>query len=88
MAALYAGTSVPTEDAVSAYDRPPSPADEPLPGPTCPRCHGPVERVRRHLLDRVLSLVVPVRRYRCHHFSCQWEGLRRRRRPRTEPARA
>jgi hypothetical protein len=42
--------------------------------PTCPRCGGAVERIRRRFIDRVLSLFRPVRRYRCENFLCHWEG--------------
>lgn len=40
----------------------------------CPVCHGRVERVRRKLFDRLLSLVSPRRRYRCISPLCQWEA--------------
>ena len=42
----------------------------------CPHCKGPVERVRRHFMDRVVSLVTPVQRYRCRArgWDCTWEG--------------
>lgn len=65
---------------MNAYHRPPADPDRLLAAPACPRCNGKMERIRRRFLDRVASLVVPVRRYRCPHFSCQWEGLLRRRR--------
>jgi ribosomal protein S27AE len=32
---------------------------------TCPRCSGNLFRVRRRLIDRVLHLLRPVRRYKC-----------------------
>jgi len=41
---------------------------------TCPRCLGVLVRIRRRAIDRLWSLFVPVHRYRCPHFSCQWEG--------------
>lgn len=45
----------------------------------CPRCNSPLYRVPRRLFDRLLSLFVPVRRYRCSarekDFTCKWEGL-------------
>ena len=46
------------------------------PTPVCPRCNGPVYRVRRRFVDRLISLVVPVRRYHCHSMDpmCDWEG--------------
>lgn len=42
----------------------------------CPQCDGPVERVRRHFIDRLVSLFRPVHRYRCREkgWSCDWEG--------------
>jgi hypothetical protein len=42
--------------------------------PRCPRCGAPVDRIRRHWLDRLVSVVTPVRRYRCVAFACDWEG--------------
>jgi hypothetical protein len=33
-----------------------------------------VNRVPRRVIDRLLSLVYPVRRYRCRSFICHWEG--------------
>lgn len=44
------------------------------PGPACPRCNGPLLRVRRRVIDLVISLFVPVRRYRCDALGCTWEG--------------
>ena len=31
-------------------------------------------RVRRRQMDTISSIFVPVHRYRCGSFSCQWEG--------------
>ena len=42
--------------------------------PACPRCQASVLRVRRRLLDRLISAVYPVHRYRCHSIICHWEG--------------
>jgi len=39
----------------------------------CPKCGGDLLRVRRFAVDRLLSLFVPVRRFRC--VECVWEGL-------------
>ncbi len=75
------------EDDVNAYRRSTTDPDRLLATPACPRCNGPMERIRRRVIDRVASLVLPLRRYRCHHFACQWEGLVRRRR-RAQPASA
>jgi len=46
------------------------------PAPLCPSCGGPVYRVRRRFLDRLISIIVPVRRFRCYSIGtgCQWEG--------------
>jgi hypothetical protein len=43
---------------------------------TCPRCGGRIHRTHRHASDRLISLVVPVRRYRCMSKDCRWHGLR------------
>lgn len=42
----------------------------------CPLCQGRLLRRRRRARDRVLSVVMPVRRYACE--VCAWSGLRRR----------
>ena len=34
-------------------------------GRLCPQCNGPVERARRRILDRLVSWIMPVHRYRC-----------------------
>jgi len=41
---------------------------------SCPQCGRPADRIRRRLIDRIVSLFTPIRRYRCWHFSCEWEG--------------
>jgi hypothetical protein len=43
---------------------------------TCPRCGGKLHRIHRRWRDRVVSLYVPVRRYRCGDPSCGWSGMR------------
>ena len=49
---------------------------------SCPQCGGPAARVSRKLTDRMLSVVMPVKRYRCFDLNCNWEGLlMSRRRP-------
>jgi hypothetical protein len=40
----------------------------------CPQCRGSLIRTWRRPVDRMTTLVVPVHRYRCEVFSCQWEG--------------
>ena len=42
----------------------------------CPRCTGGVHRVHRRRGDRVVSLFIPVRRYRCSNKECRWCGIR------------
>jgi len=43
---------------------------------TCPRCGGRIHRSHRHASDRLISLFVPVRRYRCTAKECRWHGRR------------
>lgn len=40
----------------------------------CPCCGQPVVRLPRRWLDRMWSVLVPVRRYACRGFGCNWEG--------------
>ena len=42
----------------------------------CPICHGPVDRVRRRFVDRLISFFKPIHRYRCRSkgWGCDWEG--------------
>ena len=58
---------------------PSNPANHHAHGRVCPKCNGPVRRVRRHFIDRLVSLITPVRRYRCHEkewgWGCDWEGI-------------
>lgn len=51
-----------------------------IPPRLCPHCGGPLKRIKRHALDRMLSVLRPVWRYRCMTFGCSWEGRLRRRR--------
>jgi hypothetical protein len=48
-------------------------------GRACPRCQRRTDRVSRRWFDRVLSVFVPVVRYRCASEGCGWEGLLMRR---------
>ena len=41
---------------------------------TCPVCHGVAHRIRRRLVDRLISMVVMRYRYRCESMLCGWEG--------------
>lgn len=47
-----------------------------LTGTTCPVCGGDLHRSRRNRLDRLVSLLLPVRPYRCRNRECNWKGLR------------
>ena len=40
----------------------------------CPRCGGRVIRIRRRPIDRLISLIRPVRRYQCEKPNCGWIG--------------
>lgn len=40
---------------------------------TCPKCGGAVHRAHRRPWERIVSLVIPLRRYSCHH--CGWSGV-------------
>ncbi len=40
----------------------------------CPCCQGKLLRERRRIVDRLRSLIRPVKRYRCENFACQWVG--------------
>ena len=42
----------------------------------CPCCGGAIHRVHRRWGDRVVSGLVPVRRYRCSNSECLWCGIR------------
>lgn len=42
----------------------------------CPRCGGKLHRVHRRFFDRLVSVYVPVARYRCQDHNCRWNGLR------------
>lgn len=48
----------------------------------CPRCSGAVIRVRRRVVDVLVCVFIPVRRYRCLSRDCSWQGnLRVKRHP-------
>jgi len=53
----------------------------------CPRCGGYLNRIPRRMIDRFVSKIVLVYRYRCVAPMCQWQGSLRVRRfaERTEP---
>ena len=40
----------------------------------CAECGGNLIRTPRRPIDRVWNLFVPVHRYRCDRFACQWTG--------------
>ena len=50
------------------------PADLASPAVICPLCAGALHRVPRRWVDHLLSLVRPVRRYRCRDIRCGWTG--------------
>jgi hypothetical protein len=45
-------------------------------GRDCPHCGGVLIRIHRRPIDRLMSLYVPVARYRCRNHECGWQGLR------------
>jgi len=47
-----------------------------LVGTHCPRCGGELQRVHRNSIDRAISILVSVRRYRCTNRDCGWSGRR------------
>src|SRR5687768_16629375 len=40
----------------------------------CPKCGAPALRVSRRTIDRLFSVLKPVRRYRCGNAGCAWIG--------------
>lgn len=40
----------------------------------CPCCHANLIRTARRPMDRLLGLLVPLQRFRCTRFQCQWVG--------------
>ena len=40
----------------------------------CPECGEALHRSHRRPVEKLVSIVVPLRRYKCHH--CGWSGLR------------
>lgn len=51
----------------------------------CPRCSSALFGVARRWPDRLLSLFVPLRRYRCISLQCSWEGNFREQRSVLQP---
>ena len=45
----------------------------------CPICNGPVYRIRRRFVDRLISRIRLMHRYRCEAMGCDWEGILSRR---------
>lgn len=43
-------------------------------GINCPSCQCKLMRERRRPVDRLQSVFLPVKRYRCANFDCQWVG--------------
>jgi hypothetical protein len=43
---------------------------------TCPACgHRSLAVIHRRAVDRMISRFFPLRRYRCSHRECDWEGV-------------
>jgi hypothetical protein len=40
----------------------------------CPKCSALLVRTPRRAIDHFLSRFIPVQRYRCERFVCQWQG--------------
>lgn len=40
----------------------------------CPLCHSSMNRIPRRFVDLMLSLFIPVQRYRCRSMKCDWVG--------------
>ena len=47
-----------------------------LPEAVCPRCNSDLARIPRRRRDRLLNLVIPIRRYQCTNGDCRWKGRR------------
>ena len=43
-------------------------------GKHCPHCNGPIKRIPRRFIDRLLSMFSSIHRYRCRSMQCGWEG--------------
>lgn len=41
---------------------------------SCARCDAPLIRTPRRWFDDLVNRFVPVQRYRCARYSCQWVG--------------
>jgi hypothetical protein len=57
-----------------SFSAPFGPSRRRSPYPHCPLCYGSLYRLPRRLSDRLISVVVPVRRYCCFSNDCGWEG--------------
>lgn len=42
----------------------------------CPLCGSDIHRIHRTTADHLISMIVPVRRYRCGNRDCGWRGRR------------
>lgn len=40
----------------------------------CPCCNANLIRTPRRTIDRLVGLMVPLQRFRCTRFQCQWVG--------------
>jgi hypothetical protein len=50
------------------------PAAQPRWPTLCPHCGQGTSRVERRWFDRLLNVLMPVRRYRCVNAVCGWQG--------------
>lgn len=44
----------------------------------CPECGSRLHRVHRRTRDKLVTWILPLRRYRCINHACRWTGLRLR----------
>ena len=54
-------------------------------GPNCPLCNSSTNRIPRRFIDLLLSIFIPLRRYRCRAMRCCWEGNLRNPRATSSP---
>ena len=41
---------------------------------TCPKCKRDLERINRTTIDKIIGVIIPIRRYKC--MGCFWEGVK------------
>lgn len=42
----------------------------------CPKCGSRLHRAHRRTPDRLITWILPLRRYRCTNHDCRWTGLK------------